>query len=132
MVFNATFNNISVISWWSVLLLEGTRVPDENHRPAVSDLQTLSHNVVSNTPHLSGVRTHNCTEQVVVNPSTIRSRPRWFPTCTFKCENKIRCNLNLALTLAWMQVPILIYNVSASKMIYIQTRYCWKPCPQER
>jgi hypothetical protein len=27
MVFNATFNNISVISWWSVLLVEETRVP---------------------------------------------------------------------------------------------------------
>jgi len=32
MVFNATFNNISVISWWSVLLVEETRVPGENHR----------------------------------------------------------------------------------------------------
>ena len=28
MVFSATFNNISVISWWSVLLVEETR---ENH-----------------------------------------------------------------------------------------------------
>jgi len=36
MVFNATFNNISVISWWSVLLVEETRVPGENHRPAAS------------------------------------------------------------------------------------------------
>ena len=26
MVFNATFNNISVISWWSVLLVEVTGV----------------------------------------------------------------------------------------------------------
>jgi hypothetical protein len=26
MMFNATFNNISVISWWSVLLLEETGV----------------------------------------------------------------------------------------------------------
>ena len=34
MVFNATFNNISVISWWSVLLVEETGVPGENHRPA--------------------------------------------------------------------------------------------------
>ena len=34
MVFNATFNNISVISWWSVLLVEETGVPRENHRPA--------------------------------------------------------------------------------------------------
>ena len=34
MVFNTTFNNISVISWWSVLLVEETGVPRENHRPA--------------------------------------------------------------------------------------------------
>jgi hypothetical protein len=27
MVFNATFNSISVISWWSVLLEEETGVP---------------------------------------------------------------------------------------------------------
>jgi hypothetical protein len=30
-VFNATFNNISVISWRSVLLVEETEVPGENH-----------------------------------------------------------------------------------------------------
>jgi hypothetical protein len=27
MVFNATFNNISAIMWWSVLLVEETGVP---------------------------------------------------------------------------------------------------------
>ena len=36
MVFNATFNNISVILWWSVLLVEETRVHRENHRPVAS------------------------------------------------------------------------------------------------
>ena len=50
MVFNTTFNNISVISWQSVLLVEETRVPGENHRPVISHWQTLSHNVVSSTP----------------------------------------------------------------------------------
>jgi len=35
-VFSATFNNISVISWWSVLLVEETGVPRENHRPTAS------------------------------------------------------------------------------------------------
>ena len=50
MVFNATFNNISVISLRSFLLVDETRVPEVNHRPAASHLQTLSHNVVSNTP----------------------------------------------------------------------------------
>jgi len=36
MVFNATFNNISVISWQSVLLVEETGIPGEKHRPAAS------------------------------------------------------------------------------------------------
>jgi hypothetical protein len=39
MMFNATFNTISVIS----------RLPGENHRPVESHLRTLSHNVVSST-----------------------------------------------------------------------------------
>jgi hypothetical protein len=34
MVFNAIFNNISVISWWSILLVEEAGVSGENHRPA--------------------------------------------------------------------------------------------------
>ena len=50
MVFNATFNNITVISWWSVSLVKETGVPGENHRPAASHWQTFSHNVVSSTP----------------------------------------------------------------------------------
>ena len=58
MMFNATFNNISGISWRSVLLVEETGVPGENHRPA-SVWQTLSHNFASSTPRLSGFRTHN-------------------------------------------------------------------------
>jgi hypothetical protein len=59
MVFNDTFNNISVISWRSVLLVEETAVPGENQRPVASHSQTLSHIVVLSTSHLSGVRTHN-------------------------------------------------------------------------
>jgi hypothetical protein len=53
MVFGATFNNISVLSWRSVLLVEQS---GENHWPVTSHWQTLSHNVV----HLARVeiRTH--------------------------------------------------------------------------
>ena len=43
MVFNATFNNISVISCRSALLVEETEVPGENHRPVSSRWQTLSY-----------------------------------------------------------------------------------------
>jgi hypothetical protein len=49
MMFNATFNNITVISWWLVLLKEEIGLPGENHRPDASHWQTLSHNVVSST-----------------------------------------------------------------------------------
>jgi hypothetical protein len=36
MVFNANFKNISVISLRSVLLVEETGVPGQNHRPVAS------------------------------------------------------------------------------------------------
>ena len=35
-VFNANFNNISVVSWQLVLLVEESGVPRQNHRPAAS------------------------------------------------------------------------------------------------
>jgi len=69
MVINATFNNISVISWWSVLLVVET---GENRRLPASRLQTLSHNVVSSIAYklcltmlyrahqaMSEIRTHS-------------------------------------------------------------------------
>jgi hypothetical protein len=49
----ATFNNISVISWSLVLLVEET---GENDRPVASHWQTLSHNIVSSSPRLRVVR----------------------------------------------------------------------------
>ena len=50
MVFYATFNNISAISWWSVLFMKETGGPGENHQPVATHLQTLSHDVVSSAP----------------------------------------------------------------------------------
>ena len=50
MMFNATYNNISVISWQSVSLVEETGLPGKNKRPVACHWKTLSHNVVSSTP----------------------------------------------------------------------------------
>jgi hypothetical protein len=47
MVFNATFNNISIISWRSVLLTEETGKPPTYRKSLIN----LSQNVVSSTPH---------------------------------------------------------------------------------
>ena len=51
MVFNATFNNISVISPRSVLLVKETRVPGETRQPVASHWHLLSHNIVSSIPY---------------------------------------------------------------------------------
>jgi hypothetical protein len=42
-MFNITFNNISAISWRSVLLVEETGGPGEKHRPVATHWQLLSH-----------------------------------------------------------------------------------------
>ena len=57
MVFTATLNNISVISWQSVLLVEETT----NKTEKTTDLSkvTESHNVVWSILRLNGIRTHN-------------------------------------------------------------------------
>jgi hypothetical protein len=41
-VFNAIFNNISVISWRSVLLMEKIGGPGENYRPVASHWETYN------------------------------------------------------------------------------------------
>jgi len=74
-------STLACTSFRSVLLVEEI----ENHRPVASHWQTLPHNVVSCTPRLSGIRTRNVSGdrhwlhiQVVINPTTIWSRP-WRP-----------------------------------------------------
>jgi hypothetical protein len=57
LVFYTSFNNISVILWQSVLLVEETGGPGEKHWPVASHWQTLSHNVVCLA--LIKIRTHN-------------------------------------------------------------------------
>jgi len=42
MVYNATFSNISAISWRPVLVVEEAEIPGENHRPWASNWWTLS------------------------------------------------------------------------------------------
>ena len=102
-VLNATFNNISAISWRSVLLVEETGVFGENSRPVASHRQTLSHNIVSSTLHnVSGDRHWLW---LVINPTTIRSRTRIsreiiIETFNFR-KSKMRYTTGNQLSIIW-------------------------------
>ena len=57
MVFNATFTNISAISWRSVLLVEEARVPGENNltwRKSLTNFITYNNPNVTLTLKLNG------------------------------------------------------------------------------
>ena len=61
MVFNVTYNNMSVISWRSILFGGGNRSTRINHRPVASYWQSVLHNVVSsnNTSPWTGFELRN-------------------------------------------------------------------------
>jgi hypothetical protein len=93
MVLNATFNNISVMSWLSVLLVEETGVPGENHRPVASHWQTLSQNVVHLTAPWSRFE---LTTSVVIGTDYIGSCKSNYHTITATTAPSLKhfCKLN--------------------------------------
>ena len=66
-MFNATFNNMSIIPEGRALLIGRAKVvPRENHRHGQSYWQTLSHTVVSSTNHPAGIEL-NLSAYVVIS-----------------------------------------------------------------
>jgi hypothetical protein len=106
-VFNTTYNNISVLSWQSVLLVEEPGVPGENHWPAASHwqsfLQVLLHQWTDR---------HDITEillKVALNTITHPPPPKKLGELWGEGP----------LTYLHLKVQQTIYNLKASKSDYI-------------
>ena len=70
MVFNATFNNIAVILWQSVLLVEETGVPRENHQLVTSHRHIMLYLVLMFLCFYKKKTTHICSK---IQGSTINT-----------------------------------------------------------
>jgi hypothetical protein len=142
MVFNTIFNNILFISSRSVILVKETGRPGENHRLVPSHWQTLSHNVV----HLLviKIRTRNISgdrywlEKLVVNPTTIRSRPRrplWNGYLFFSKHTALRNNMQWMVgseSRYYVQVGLHVYQRTcfSELTIYKNNSACWSRTKQ--
>jgi hypothetical protein len=100
MVFNTPFNNISAISWRTVLL-EETGVPRENHHPVASHWRTLSHNVVSST-HRHGKNRFEDTKGLIRSCNSKKNR---------------QCNVQKKRT----KVQIIFFKILYRKLLIEQT-----------
>ena len=117
MVFNATFNNISVISWRSVVLVEETGVLGENHWPVRSHWQTWSHNVVSSTPHHErGSNSQLSGDTKPINKRTIISQSKLLKTS--------KTVINAGTYPCTDMEAVLPHFISSFNYLYMALKYC--------
>jgi hypothetical protein len=104
----------------------GILVPGENHRPAASYWQTLSHNIESSTLHLSRIRTHNAsgdrhwlyTTCKNMNHSSVQHEPFLCSTWTIPLFNMNHSSVQHEPFL-WSTWTIPLFNMNHSSVQHI-------------
>ena len=91
----------------------GNRSTGENHLPATSHWQTLSHNVVLSTPHRGGIQTYNVSGD---RHWLLWSRPR---QSQLHYEKKNRCLIFIVNVILWKTNTGLIFTLCCEKMIIL-------------
>ena len=100
MLFNGTFNTISIISWRSVVLVDETGLPGENHRPAES--------------------TGTCFIQKIYATSSSLLQGKYLPFSPSPLRlNIVRLFVILSLTQLYRYTPeIFLFSTATFKYIY--------------
>jgi hypothetical protein len=126
MVFNASFNTISVnIVARSVILVEETGVLAENHHPAASHWQALSHNVVSSTSELDS--NHNVrsrfelTTSVVIGTDYIGSCKSNYHTITTTTSHGFKTNSIYNVYWYWTSHETKMSRIRTTTLVVIGT-----------
>ena len=124
MVFSVTFNNISVILWWSVLLVVETVVPGENHRPVPCHWQTLLYNYTPRKHSLSGPTS---TSFVQFPPSFVEFKITMCELCSIK-DCIIRWVLPLLCLFGLRNFETIQYALCHRKFSYMINQKFMKLC----
>ena len=99
--------NISVIAWWSVLLMEETGVPKENQRPVARHWRTLSHKWAG----------FEFITLVVIGTD-----------CTGSCKSNYHMNTSTTAPISHMELLWVVFNMQRA-WHFTNTRHIWYvPC----
>ena len=134
-VFNATFNVISVRLWWSVLLVEETVLPGENHQHAdkCDHIMLIEYTSPERDSNSQRWWWYTLIVSMVVNTTTIRSQlrcpsPQFYPYQTIITESWESKDVYLCSSSKFKEIMMTNWLVS----IYFLVKQKFKNCDNDR
>ena len=124
MMFCTTFKHISVVAWWSVLLVEERGVPGENHWPVTNYWKTWLHDTQLYQVHLTWTRFELKTLVVIGNGCTGSWKSNYHMITTITAPPKIRVFINYSYCSAFHE--LVLWTCTYQRLLqYLQGLSYW-------